>query len=69
MSRPITTIGAAPATLGGAAERLDLVAGRLTCRREGHMWDSDRPSGALHERDFCWRCGAVCEGARHDRRH
>ncbi len=32
---------------------------RAECARTGHLWDSDRPAGALHERDICWRCDAV----------
>ena len=36
-----------------------LAAARFTCRRKGHLWDSDRPKGGIHERDICWRCDAV----------
>lgn len=34
---------------------------RLICRVKGHMWDADRPFGGIHERNICWRCGAVSE--------
>lgn len=36
-----------------------LASARRECRRAGHLWDSERPAGALHERDICWRCDAV----------
>ena len=40
--------------------RLLMADARATCRREGHMWDwdSERPAGAPHVNDFCWRCEA-----------
>ena len=37
------------------------LADRWRCLRNGHLWDSDRPSGPIHERDICWRCDAVRE--------
>ena len=37
---------------------------RLTCRRRGHLWDTDRPAGPIHKRDICWRCNAVREEKR-----
>ena len=51
--------------LDRASHRLELADARAACRREGHWWDSERrerwvpdPAGALHVRDFCWRCEA-----------
>ena len=44
-----------------AHEKCDLVASRVTCKRKGHLWDSERPRGAIHKRDICWRCDAVRE--------
>ena len=44
--------------LDRASLRLAMADARATCRREGHLWDSERPGGATHERDFCWRCEA-----------
>lgn len=29
------------------------------CRFKGHMWDSDRPQGGIHEQNICWRCNAI----------
>ena len=42
-------------------EKCDLIASRATCKRKGHLWDSERPRGAIHKRDICWRCDAVRE--------
>ena len=44
--------------LDRASRRLELADARAACRREGHQWDSERPAGALHVHDFCWRCEA-----------
>lgn len=44
--------------LDRASHRLEMADARAACRREGHRWDSERPAGALHVRDFCWRCEA-----------
>ena len=44
--------------LDRASHRLELADARAACRREGHWWDSERPAGALHVHDFCWRCEA-----------
>ena len=44
--------------LDRTSHRLEMADARARCRSEGHMWDSERPAGALHVRDFCWRCEA-----------
>lgn len=44
--------------LDRASHRLEMADARAACRREGHRWDSERPAGALHVHDFCWRCEA-----------
>ena len=47
-----------------AQDAATLIRDRLTCRRRGHLWDTDRPAGPIHERDICWRCDAVREEKR-----
>ena len=47
-----------------AEDAATLIRDRLTCRHHGHLWDSDRPAGPIHERDICWRCNAVREEKR-----
>lgn len=40
-------------------QRLAEAKDRAVCVAKGHKWDSDRPSGPIHVRDICWRCGAI----------
>ena len=47
-----------------AEDATALIRDRLTCRRRGHLWDTDRPAGPIHKRDICWRCNAVREEKR-----
>ena len=36
---------------------LELLAGRLECRKEGHLWDCECPKGPLgFDPCRCWRC-------------
>ena len=39
-----------------AAYLFTITRDRAVCLARGHKWDSDRPSGPLHDRDICWRC-------------
>ena len=56
--RPMSTRLRLVRLLDRASHRLELADARAACRREGHWWDSERPAGALHVHDFCWRCEA-----------
>lgn len=61
-SLPLRITLAAWHAANAASRAVDVAAlavDKAICRYDEHLWDSSRPSGPIHERDICWRCGAI----------